>query len=285
MTDRIERRLPEILTQISVPQVPDYTDDILGLTARRRQRPGWTFPGRWLPMDITSPRPAVARTQWRPIGIVILLILALAAAVLVYIGTRPSRLAPFYGPATNGSLVYARNGDIYIADADLESERLLIGGPENDDTPGWSADGGTLFFGRAAPGGGVVMAADTDGRNVRRLYSNLISGTTTEDFALSPDGKTFAVISSAQRPATLELLTMDGGDERQVLPLGDVVPARLCPMATAQGRRNGAPGHPHGYLDELACIASGPTARASHESPCRAVSRCPGWKPRSPFRT
>ena len=120
MTDRIERRPPEILTRISAPQVPDYTDDILGLTARRRQRPGWTFPGRWLPMDITAPRPTVARTQWRPIGIVILLILALAAAAVVYIGSRPPRLAPFFGPAANGSFVYVTARDIYIADANLE---------------------------------------------------------------------------------------------------------------------------------------------------------------------
>ena len=138
MTDRIERRLPEILTRISAPQVPDYTDDILGLTARRRQRPGWSFPGRWLPMDITAPRPAVARTQWRPIGILVLLILALAAAALVYVGSRPSRLAPFFGPAANGSFVYVRHGDIYVADADLESERLLVGGPENETVAGWT---------------------------------------------------------------------------------------------------------------------------------------------------
>ena len=250
MTDRIERRLPEILTRISVPQVPDYTDDILGLTARRRQRPGWTFPGRWLPMNIAVLRPAVARAQWRPIGIVILLILALAAAALAYIGSRP-RLAPFYGPAANGSLVYARHGDIYIADANLKQERLLVGGPEKDDTPAWSADGGTLFFGRAVQGGGVVMAADADGGNVRQLNSNLISGTTTEGFALSPDGETFAVISSAQRPATLELLTLDGGAEHRVLPLDDVVPARLVRWLPPKGEEMVFLGHPHGSLTEL----------------------------------
>ena len=251
MTDRFERRLPEILTRISVPQVPDYTDDILGLTARRRQRPGWTFPGRWLPMDIAAPRPAVARTQWRPIGIVSLLILALAAAALVYIGTRPPRLAPFYGPAANGSLVYARNGDIYIADANLKNERLLVGGPENDGTPGWSADGGTLFFGRAVQGGDVVMAADADGRNVRQLNSNLLGGTTTEAFAVSPDGKTFAVISSAQDPATLELLPLNGGDERQVLTLDSVVPARSVQWLPPNGDELVFLGHPRGNLNEL----------------------------------
>ena len=251
MTDRIERRLPEILTRISVPQVPDYTDDILGLTARRRQRPGWTFPGRWLPMDITAPRPTVARTQWRPIGIVILLILTLATAVLVYLGSRPPRLAPFYGPAANGSFVYVRHGDLYIADANLEGERLLLGGPETETVAGWSNDGGTILFGRAVPGGSVVMAIDPDGRNVRQVNSNVVSGTTTEAFWGSPDGKTLAVISSAQSPATLELLPLNGGDERRVLPLGDVVPARYVSWLPPNGDELVFLGHPHGYLDEI----------------------------------
>ena len=250
MTDRFERRLPEILTWISAPQVPDYTDDILGLTARRRQRPGWTFPGRWLPMDIAVPQQAVARTQWRPIGIVILLILALAAAALVYIGSRP-RLAPFYGPAANGSLVYVRDGDIYIADANLESERLLIGGPENETVAGWSNDGATLLFGRVVPGGSVVMAADADGQNVRRLNSNVVSATTTEAFWISPNNKTMAIISSAQDPPTLELLPLDGGDERRVLPLGDLVPARSVQWLPPNGDELVFLGHPHGYLNEL----------------------------------
>ena len=251
MTYRIERRLPEILTRISAPQVPDYTDDILGLTARRRQRPGWSFPGRWLPMDITAPRPAVARTQWRPIGILVLLILALAAAALVYIGSRPSRLAPFFGPAENGSFVYVRRGDIYIADANLESERLLVGGPENETVAGWSNDGRVILFGRVVPGGSVVMAVDPDGRNVRQLNSNVVSGTTTEAFWGSPDGKTLAVISSAQSPATLELLTLDGGDERRVLPLGHVEPARYVSWLPPNGDELVFLGHPHGYLNEI----------------------------------
>ena len=202
-------------------------------------------------MDITAPRPAVARTQWRPIGILVLLILALAAAALVYIGSRPSRLAPFFGPAANGSFVYVRRGDIYIADANLESERLLVGGPEHETVAGWSNDGGTILFGRAVPGGSVVMGVDPDGRNVRRLNSNVVSGTTTEAFWGSPDGKTLAVISSAQSPATLELLPLDGGDERRVLPLGDVEPARYVSWLPPNGDELVFLGHPHGYLNEI----------------------------------
>ena len=284
MTDRFERRLPEILTWISAPQVPDYTDDILGLTARRRQRPGWTFPGRWLPMDIAVPQQAVARTQWRPIGIVILLILALAAAALVYIGSRP-RLAPFYGPAANGSLVYVRDGDIYIADANLESERLLIGGPENETVAGWSNDGATLLFGRVVPGGSVVMAADADGQNVRRLNSNVVSATTTEAFWISPDNKTMAIISSPRTRRRWNSCRWTAG-----MNDGCCRSATWCRRGLSSGYRQ--TGTSWCSLDirtatstSLACIASGLTARASRRSPCSVVSPCPGWKPRSRSRT
>src|SRR6188508_2634648 len=159
MTDRMERRLPEILTAISAPQVPDYFDDILGLTARRQQRPGWTFPGRWLPMEITARPIAVGRTPWRTLGIMVLLILA-AAATIAYLGSRQTRLAPIYGPAANGSLIYERQGDIYVADNQLQEEHILIGGDARDIGVRWSLDGATVYFGRIVNGRTVVMAAN-----------------------------------------------------------------------------------------------------------------------------
>ena len=123
---------------------------------------------------------------------------------------RPTAHSSTYGTATSTSPM-----------ADLQSEHLLVGGPENETAVGSTLDGRTFVFGRAVSGGSVVMTADPDGRNVRRLNSNVVSGTTTEGFMGSPDGKTLAVISSAQSPATLELLPLDGGNERRVLPLDD----------------------------------------------------------------
>ena len=46
---RIERRLPGILADLGAGAPPDYTDTILARTAATRQRPGWVFPGRWVP--------------------------------------------------------------------------------------------------------------------------------------------------------------------------------------------------------------------------------------------
>jgi len=56
----VESRLPEILEGISAPRTPDYFDDILGQVGRTRQRPGWSFPERWLPMTALSERVATA---------------------------------------------------------------------------------------------------------------------------------------------------------------------------------------------------------------------------------
>ena len=56
-SDRFQQELPDILTAIAAPRMPDYVDDLLARAAATRQRPRWTFPERWLPMG------AIARRQ------------------------------------------------------------------------------------------------------------------------------------------------------------------------------------------------------------------------------
>ena len=76
-SERYERRLPTLLEELSAPRTPDYFDDILGQVGRTRQRPGWTFPERWIPMSAVSERLAAApRAPVRAIVFVALLILA-----------------------------------------------------------------------------------------------------------------------------------------------------------------------------------------------------------------
>ena len=48
--DRFERALPAALADLAEPHVPDYVTDVLGQTARTRQRPAWASLERWLPM-------------------------------------------------------------------------------------------------------------------------------------------------------------------------------------------------------------------------------------------
>ncbi|MFL5641967.1 MAG: hypothetical protein ACJ771_06465 [Chloroflexota bacterium] len=59
--DRLEGQLPAAFTDLADERTPDYLIDILGQTARSRQRPAWTFPGRWFPtMPAITARPALA---------------------------------------------------------------------------------------------------------------------------------------------------------------------------------------------------------------------------------
>ena len=58
--DPLERRLPDALADLAAARTPDYLVDLLGQTARTRQRPAWATPGRWYPMTGFASRPALA---------------------------------------------------------------------------------------------------------------------------------------------------------------------------------------------------------------------------------
>lgn len=141
-TERFERQLPELLTELAAPRTPDYFDDLLGQTARTRQRPAWTFLERWLPMvDIARQPILTPRLPLRTIGLGLLLIgLLLAAVVAIVVGTRPNLPTPF-GPAHNGLVAYAKDGDIYTADPVTGVPKAIVIGPETDLRPLWSLDG------------------------------------------------------------------------------------------------------------------------------------------------
>lgn len=59
--DPFERELPVALADLADAQTPDYFIDLLGRTARTRQRPAWAIPGRWFTsMPGFTARPALA---------------------------------------------------------------------------------------------------------------------------------------------------------------------------------------------------------------------------------
>ena len=126
---RLERSLPSILGDLAVGPTPDYISDVLTTTAQRRQRPGWTFPERWFPVaEITSRSAFAPRLPWRTIAVALVIIALLVGAAVVYVGTQQTRLPAPFGPAANGLIPYASNGDIYLGDPVTGETRLLVGG-------------------------------------------------------------------------------------------------------------------------------------------------------------
>ena len=145
---RFERQLPEILADLGAGRSPDYTDLLLARTAGTRQRPGWVFPERWLPMSALTQRMATApRIPMRVAVVVGLIILVIVSAVLIA-GSRQRHVPPPFGPAANGIIPYSLDGDIYVGDPVTGASRLLVGGPQGDYSPQFSPDGTRAAFTR-----------------------------------------------------------------------------------------------------------------------------------------
>ena len=180
--DRPERflvELPEILTEIASPRMPDYVDDLLAQTAATPQRPRWTFIERWLPMGAIARRPLFFPTvPWRTIVTVALLI-ALLAVALIVAGSQ-NRVPPPFGPARNGAFAFG-DGDIFTRDAG-GATRLVLGGPTDDFAAGFSRDGTRIMFLRRTAGepGKLserlqMMVASADGSNPVAITEPLIA--------------------------------------------------------------------------------------------------------------
>jgi dipeptidyl aminopeptidase/acylaminoacyl peptidase len=127
-----------------------------------------------------SPRPIAT------IGLLALLLLALAASAL-FIGR--SQTPSLY---RNGAVVYAADGDLYIADQLGGTPRPLVAGPESDSMPVFSYQGDRVAFVRAFvregpdwPGVRRIMSVGLDGSRPMELAS-LEGGVSSIDW--SPDG-------------------------------------------------------------------------------------------------
>ena len=81
---------------------PGYLDEVLASTARAPQRPWWSSPERWLPVDLTMRRPRRPAIRPRVIALLVLLAL-LVASIAAYPPSRTRhRLPPPFGLAQNG---------------------------------------------------------------------------------------------------------------------------------------------------------------------------------------
>ena len=215
--DPFERRTIEAIDEIAAARRPDYLDDTLRQTARSSQRPRWTFPERWLPVDTALPRlTRFGRLPYRQLLLVVLLV-ALAAAALAFQAGQQRRLAPPFGPARNGSLVYASNGDLFVRDTLTSPGRVLVGGPNPEDFAAYTPDGSHLTYVVTRDGADHLMVADADGKNPVEIAA-LASAADTYG-AISPDGRTFALVYPIDGTPSLVMAAMDGSSKR-VIDLG-----------------------------------------------------------------
>jgi len=129
--DRLERRLPDVLTELALPRVPDYVDTLLSRTERTPQRPGWTFPERWFPVStIATTLPSWRRPAIRPMIAIAVVVALVVAALALYVGSQ-KRVPPPFGLARNGAVITADSaGNIVSVDPSTNGIRTLVKGPK-----------------------------------------------------------------------------------------------------------------------------------------------------------
>jgi Tol biopolymer transport system component len=229
--ESFDRRLSTWLERDAVARVPDHLDEVLLHTAATRQRPWWSSPERWLPMDLTTRANALTPPRiGRPLVIAFLIVALMAAAILI-VGTR-RQVPPPFGLARNGTIVTSHDGDIYRMDPTSHAAALLIGGAPQDFGPGFSRDGLKISFLRAPAdpndqSGLAMMVADADGSNVRQL-TPYVQGLDWADW--SADSKQIAYLSTKTNttsgmtngaPHTINVVNVDGSGSRALDVPGD----------------------------------------------------------------
>ena len=230
------RDVSDWLHEYSAHRVPAHLDVVLRETSARRQRPAWTIPERWLPVDLTSRAGTLAPPRLGRVILVGLLILALVALAIVAVGSRQQRVPPPFGPARNGALLASADGDIVSIDPTSGTRTPLIMGDTFDFGPLFSRDGTKISFLRGGPAdcgkpdcGLLLMVANVDGTDVRELTPGL-AGLDAVDW--SPDGTRLAIVSfpDGRQDHVLDIVNVDGSGMR-TLDVGRPVhlPAWLPP--------------------------------------------------------
>lgn len=259
--DRLDRWLPARLADLVGTDTADYLDDVLGTVATTRQRPAWSFPGRWLPMAEFVGRPSVALpVPWRPIAAVLVLAALLVATAAVYVGSRPRVPAPF-GPAANGRIAYVGpDGGIWTAEPDQGDARQIIAGSGRDTWLSFSPDGRRIAFARQdRKDFSRIMVANADGSDLHEVTTEPLW--LLDALAWAPDGRSIALGANIGGRPSIAVADADGSG-MTTLDLGMAVgsPAWRPP----DGGELVVRGHPVTGVDLFVVDADGGDLRPLH---------------------
>jgi Tol biopolymer transport system component len=219
--ERVDRRLEAGFELLAEPRFPDYLDDVLAVTRQRRQRPAWTFPGRWIPMVDVARQPVSAPAlPWRAIAL-----LLIAALAFTIVGSRPKLPLPI-GPAGNGLFAFDSGHGISLTDPATVVTRLIPGTTASDHGPIWSPDGTTLAFVRLAAGVETLGFVRPDGSELRLIPNTDVISiqqayNDPSEIGWSSDSRLLGYESETD--SRLHVVNVATGTDRPVSPAGAVV--------------------------------------------------------------
>lgn len=196
---RLDRDLPLILGNLAAGPYPDYIDDVLAGTAQRRQRPAWTFPERWFPVDIATRPVSTPTFPWRQLGVLALIALLIVTAVAVFVGSQPRLPAPI-GLAGNGLVAFQRGDQIILHDPRTGEDRVLAAETQGWIDPWFSPDGRQLLLAREPTSTTFELGVvSVNGGEIRVITPEPLASNTWAEW--SGAGDAIAVISTMAVPS------------------------------------------------------------------------------------
>ena len=217
---RFDQALPSLFVELASASVPEYLEAAIERASSRPQRPAWTYPGRWLPVDITTQAVPAARMPWRQLGILALIGLLVVAAV-AYVGSQRNRPAPPFGIARNGAIAMVRDGDIVTVDHATSTITQITSGPDIDSAPIYAPDGTKIGFQQAVegqPDKTRIIVVDADGTGLIEVTEEPLS--LAQLWGFSPDGQTLLATASVDGGTKILIQPVDGTGEPTVLDVG-----------------------------------------------------------------
>ena len=238
---RFEQQLSDALADLATTSYPAYIDDVLAITSRTRRRPAWRFPSRWLPVEPGVPAAFGRTRKLRPVVVLAVILLLIAALFAVYVGSQRTRVPDPFGPAANGQISFSSDHDAYVIDRD-GSIRLLLDGPGDEFGLTYSLDGTKIAFVQVLGSEEYLWAANADGTGQVQLFPDPLWPWT--GLVWSPNGRQLAIASQIDGRFRTLIAEADGSGSRILdLPFDARYPAWRPPDGRELVVRGSVDGH------------------------------------------
>ena len=251
MTQRrdVDRLLATWSEDAYSPPAPAYLAKVLDRTRHTRQRRAWASLERWLPMTVTTDRPAAPRALRLAFILLIVAALVAIAAGIAVVGARllkPSPALPVGGAAVIAFASDAGDqamGEIFTVRADGTDLRRLTNASDDfssDQAPVWSPDGTRIAFRSFHESKHSVEVIDAGGANRTTLWTSGAGRDVLcaehDDIAWSRDGQTvvFAAHEACPGEPDLFVVPADGSASARRLLATDM--NGVFPRFSADGR-------------------------------------------------
>ncbi len=232
------------------PPAPAYLSKVLERTRQTRQRHAWASLERWLPMTVTTDRPAAPRALRVAFIMLVVVALVVAAAGIAVVGARLLKPSPGLPLGGGAVLAFASDeggqslGDIYTVRADGTDLRRVTSASGDDgagQAPVWSPDGTRIAFRGYHASTNSVEVIDAGGGSRTTLWTSGAGRdpycAEHDDLAWAPDGQSVVFAAHGTCPGRPELFVVPADGSAEAVRILAPGTSGVFPRFSPDGRR------------------------------------------------